>query len=360
MVVYGATASGAMASIAAAQHHMHVLLLEPGAHVGGMVTGGLSNSDVEGQEKLIGGLTRRFFTALGTHYNKPVAWAFEPHVAEQTMLDMLKSAGVELLFHARLIGVEKNGSSITRIRLERNRDFSAKAFIDSSYEGDLMKAAGVNYVVGRESIAKYNEPLAGRQDLLPGHHQFRFPVSADTASGLLPHVVPQQEVGVTGAADGRFQSYCFRLCLTENPADRLPVERPAAYDPKLYELARRYIESANGALAIGDFLGIVRIPNGKSDVNSTGPVSTDLNGASWAYPEANYQRPQQIWNEHLTWAQGLVYFLQNDPAVPTSIREQANRWGLPKDEFAGYRSLAQSTVRPRGSTHARRVRADST
>ncbi len=334
VIVYGATASGAMAAIAAAQQQMHVLLLEPGAHVGGMVTGGLSNSDVEGQQNLIGGLTRRFFAALGTHYNKPVAWAFEPHVAEKTMFEMLNSAGAGLLFHARLIGVEKNGASITRIRLEGDREFSAKVFIDSSYEGDLMKAAGVSYVVGRESSAKYDESLAGRQDLLPGHHQFRFPVSADTDAGLLPLVVPQEGVAVTGAADGRFQSYCFRLCLTEDPADRLPVERPAAYDGKRYELARRYIESANGALTLGDFLGIVRIPNGKSDVNSTGPVSTDLNGASWAYPEASYGRRQQIWNDHLSWAQGLIYFLQTDPVVPQNMREQAHRWGLPKDEFS--------------------------
>jgi hypothetical protein len=114
----------------------------------------------------------------------------------------------------------------------------------------------------------------------------------------------------------------------------LPVERPAGYDPKRYELARRYIESAKGALTLGDFVGVVRIPNGKSDVNSTGPVSTDLNGASWEYPEASYERRRQIWNEHLTWAQGLIYFLQNDPAVPQTIREHANRWGSPKDEFA--------------------------
>jgi hypothetical protein len=96
------------------------------------------------------------------------------------------------------------------------------------------------------------------------------------------------------------------------------------YDAKRYELARRYLESAKGALALNDFLGIVKIPNGKSDVNSTGPVSTDLLGASWEYPEASYKRRQQIWDEHLQWAQGLLYFLQNDVAVPESIQQQAS------------------------------------
>jgi hypothetical protein len=334
VVVYSADASGTIAAVAAANKGMRVALLEPGAHIGGMVTGGLSNSDVEGQQQLIGGLARRFFESAGAHYGKPVSWAFEPHVAEQIFNDMLKNSGVRIFFHSRLIAVQKEGSSIIRLRVEGGREFQAKIFIDSSYEGDLMKAAGVSYTIGREAQSKYNESLAGRQDLLPGRHQFRFAVSADTAgAGLLPLVVAQKDVAPTGASDGRFQSYCFRLCLTQDPADKLPVQRPTGYDPKRFELARRYLQSAKGALSLDDFLGIVRIPNGKADVNSTGPVSTDLNGASWAYPEASYERRRQIWDEHLTWAQGLLYFLQTDPSVPQTIRDQANHWGLPKDEF---------------------------
>jgi hypothetical protein len=99
-------------------------------------------------------------------------------------------------------------------------------------------------------------------------------------------------------------------------------------------MASRYIESANGQLTLQDFLGVGRLPNGKADINSNGPVSTDLLGASWEYPEANAERRRQIWDEHLRWAQGLIYFLQHDPAVPEKIRGEALRWGLPKDEFA--------------------------
>lgn len=323
-----------MAAVAAAKEGLRVALVEPGSHVGGMVSGGLSNSDVENQQQLMGGLARSFFAAAGAHYHQPNAWAFEPHVAEEILRNMLASAGVKIFFHSRLIGAEKRGSNIVRIRVEGDREFSASIFIDSSYEGDLMKASGVSYVVGREARSRYNEPLAGRQDLLPGRHQFRFAVSADAAGGgLLPLVVPEEEVARTGDTDGRFQSYCFRLCLTEEASNRLPINRPDGYDPARYALASRYVESAKGSLSLGDFLGIVRIPNGKSDVNSTGPVSTDLLGANWEYPEASYARRKQIWDEHLSWAQGLIYFLQNDRAVPESIREQANRWGLPKDEF---------------------------
>src|SRR5581483_1891863 len=153
--------------------------------------------------------------------------------------------GVNTFFHARLVGADKTGSVLTGIQVEGGHEFNASVFIDSSYEGDLMKAAGVSYVVGRESRSRYNEPLAGRQDLLPGRHQFRFTVSADAPEGgLLPLVVPEEKVAQIGEGDGRFQSYCFRLCLTEDPTNRLPIARPSGYDPNRYLLASRYLQSA--------------------------------------------------------------------------------------------------------------------
>lgn len=338
VVVYGATASGVMASVAAAQHGLQVALLEPGQHVGGMVSGGLSNSDVDRQQTLIGGLTREFFVRAGKHYGKAISWAFEPHVAERILRNMLDEAHVRVFFHARLGSISKEREALRVLHTDNGRDFAARIFIDSSYEGDLMKAAGVSYTVGREGRSRYGESLAGRQDFLPGKHQFSFPVSAEQGppesnSLSLRYIVPQEKVAATGEGDGRFQSYCFRLCLTDNPADRLPVVEPAEYNAADYELARRYLESAHGKLTLGDFLGIVPIPNGKADVNSTGPVSTDLLGASWEYPEASYGRRQQIAEEHLRWAQGLIYFLGNDSAAPESIRAAMRRWGLPKDEF---------------------------
>jgi len=338
VVVYGGTAGGAMAAVAAAQHGLNVALLERGNHIGGMVSGGLSNSDVDRQEPLVGGLTLKIFQAIGRHYGKPVAWAFEPHVAEQTFTETLEQARVHTFFRARLARISKSGSRIQSLSTESGDTFSAKIFLDAGYEGDLMKAAGVSYTVGREGVDRYNESLAGRQDLLPGRHQFVYPVSAaapPAAMGgpLLPYVVPQAKVAPTGSADGHFQSYCFRLCLTETPDNSLPIEKPAGYQPLRFELVRRYIESGKGALSLRDFLGIVKIPNGKADINSTGPVSTDLLGASWEYPEASYQRRQQIWDEHLTWAQGLLYFLQNDTSVPEQLRSEARHWGLPEDEF---------------------------
>ena len=321
VVVYGGTAGGVMAAVAAAQHGLRVALLEPGRHVGGMVSGGLSSSDVESQQQLVGGLTHQFFARLGRHYGEASAYKFEPHVAEQTFRDMLAEAHVQFFPNARVADVAKEGAQIQVLRTQGAGGFHGKIFIDCGYEGDLMKAAGVAYTVGREGQQKYGEWLAGRQDLLPGPHQFAFPVSAErmeggSANALLQYVMPQEKVVPTGEGDGHFQSYCFRLCLTDDPGNRLAVEKPDGYDPARYELARLYLESGKGALSLRDFLGIVRIPNGKADVNSTGPVSTNLLGASWEYPEASYERRKQIWDEHLTWAQGLIYFCRTTDRFP--------------------------------------------
>ena len=197
-----------------------------------------------------------------------------------------------------------------------------------------MKAAGVSYAVGRDSRSLYGESLAGRQDFLPGRHQLTVAVVANDAGGkLLPYVLPQEKLEATGAGSRKFQSYCFRICVTRNPSNRLPLPRPEGYDAGRFELARAYLEALGDSARLNDFMGISLLPNDKTDINSGGAVSTNLPGASWEYPEASYERRQEIWNEHLTWAQGLLYFLANDPAVPERLRAEMNQWGLAKDEF---------------------------
>ncbi|MGI8746239.1 MAG: FAD-dependent oxidoreductase [Bryobacteraceae bacterium] len=334
LVVYGATASGSIAAIAAAKEGVRVALVEPGQHPGGMVSGGLSRTDMDRQDNVIGGLTRKFFESLGHHYNKPIAWTFEPKVAENQFRERLEQAKVKTYFGSGLAGIAKNGARITRLRTENGIELEAAVFIDSSYEGDLMKAAGVSYAVGREGRSRYGESLAGRQDFLPGSHQFHFPVLSRGSDGqLLQGVIAQEKSGQLGEGDGKFQSYCFRLCLTNVPDNRLPIEPPPGYSASRYQLVKNYLASGKGDLALHDFMGLSPLPNGKADVNSNGPVSTDLLGASWEYPDAGQARRRQIWNEHLHWAQGLVYFLQHDESVPPALRAEALNWGLPKDEF---------------------------
>ncbi len=338
VVVYGATASGVMAASAAAQRGLSVALVYPGHHVGGMVSGGLSYTDVDRQEHLIGGGTRAFFRRLGAHYGEAIGWRFEPHVAEQTFRDVLRDAQVRLFPEEQLASVRKQGSAVAELDCESHDAFAAKVFIDSSYEGDLMKAAGVSYTIGREGQNKYGETLAGRQDLLPGVHQFRTDVFAEglplsPAEGAVgPHITPQSQVASTGQGDGRFQSYCYRITVTDDPQNRIPFTAPAGYNPAEYELLKRYIAS-NPAITLKGILGINRIPNGKGDTNSNGPVSLDYLGGNLEYPEASPQRRAEIADAHLRWAVGLFYFLQNDASVPPALQTAARAWGLPKDEF---------------------------
>lgn len=335
LAVYCATAGGSVAAIAAAQSGLKVVLLEPGRHVGGMVSGGLGRTDMDRQQHLIAGLAGEFYARVGKRYNQPLAWFFEPGVAEGVFREWLASAGVTTRFEQPLASVRKDGARITALITTGGASYEADVFIDASYEGDLLKAAGVSYSTGRESRSRFGESLAGRQDILPGHHQLRVPTSAlDDDGKLLPYLVPEDRVVPTGEADGLIQSWCFRLCLTSDPANRIEITRPAHYDPKRFALVRNYLRALGPSARLNDFLGISPMPNNKTDVNAGGGVSTNLPGAGLAYIEASPARRLEIWEEHRSWAHGLLYFLANDPAVPESIRAEARRWGLPKDEFA--------------------------
>jgi hypothetical protein len=334
VLVYGGTAGGAVAAVAAAREGMDVVLLEPRRHIGGMLSGGLGRTDMDRQEYVIGGMARRFFVEAGRHYGEPVAWTFEPKVAEGILRAWLREAGVEVLFEHRLDTVSREGNRIVGIKTLNGAEFRAKVFIDSSYEGDLMARAGVSYTVGREARSEYGESLAGRKEIQPGQHQFPAPVSPYDESGrLLPYVVHDDDLGEVGSGDRKVQAYCFRLCLTDVEENRIPISRPEHYDPARYELLRRYIQSLSVFKEPRRLLGVSRIPNGKTDLNSGPAVSTNLTGASWEYPEASYERREEIWQEHLTWTQGLLYFMGNDPNVPADIRAEVQRWGLARDEF---------------------------
>jgi len=334
VVVYGATAGGAVAAIAAAKEGVKVALVEPGRHVGGMVSGGLGRTDMDRQQHVIGGYSREFFERAGKAYGLPVAWTFEPKVAERTFVEWLREANVPVYFGHRLASVRKTRNRVDAASMENGVEFSAQVFIDASYEGDLMKAAGVSYAIGRETRTKYGESWAGRREFLPGGHQLQVPVSPyDERGKLLPHIQPYDSIGQLGEGDGKIQPYCFRICLTRIKENQLPIPPPNNYNPERYLLVKRYMAALGDRAALAHFLGISEMPNGKTDINAGGGVSTNLPGASWDYPEADYRRRAEIWDEHLTWAQGLLYFLGHDPSVPAKVRAEMNRWGLAKDEF---------------------------
>jgi len=331
VVVYGGSAGGAIAAVTAAAEGVSVALLEPGRHIGGMVSGGLGKTDF-GNKTVIGGLSREFFIRLGKYYNKPIAWYFEPHVAESIFNNWLKAVKVQVFLGHRLERATKRGNQIVRIHTGNGAVFSAKIFIDCSYEGDLMAGAGVSYTWGREGQEVYGESLAGVREYSK-YHQFDVPISGYDESGKLLPCVNEVLRGNPGQGDKKIQAYNFRVCLSNRKENQVPFPRPVNYDSHRYEILRRYLAKRDKDLKLNDIMIVSMMPNGKTDINNRGPFSTDHIGANWDYPEANYKRRREIWDDHVNYVQGFFYFLANDPSVPKHLQDEINQFGLAKDEF---------------------------
>jgi hypothetical protein len=337
--VYGGTAAGVAAAVAASRQGLHVVLIEPAAHIGGMVSGGLSHTDT-GDPSVIGGISREFFERVGRHYGEAVEWNFEPHVANQVFHEMLREANVTLLVNSPLRekdGVRIRHGLLTAIVLQDGTVIRAKVFADASYEGDLMGEAGVHYTWGRESTSEYGESLAGVRGRQRPDHHFNVRVSPYAEDGsLLPEAQPGPKPPI-GTGDKKVQAYSFRLCLTDDPSNQIPYPKPEGYDPHRYELLKRLIEAETQAQGhpptMHQMVIMSPLKDHKFDINSFGAFSTDHIGASWDYPTAGYDRRAAIWRDHYAYVAGFLYFLANDPSVPASLRAEVNRYGLAKNEF---------------------------
>ncbi|MEN6536400.1 MAG: FAD-dependent oxidoreductase, partial [Bryobacteraceae bacterium] len=343
LAVYGGTAGGVMTAVAGARSGLKTVLLNPGKHIGGMVSGGLSGTDV-GRREVIGGMSLEFYWRAGKHYDldrhlQETAWMPEPKVAEAIMRDMLKDAGVTLIEEGPLrekTGVRKDGARIVEITAENGSTIRAKVFADCSYEGDLMAQAKVSYTFGREGISQYGESLAGVRAVTPSH-QFAVDIPARDENGkLLPEISPDSR-GEPGSADKRIQAYNFRVIATDRPENRIPWPKPDNYDPKRYELLARYLTAMTafmGSPLTFNEVGLLRIiPNDKADLNNRGGFSTDYIGKNYGYPDGTYAERERIWKDHEEYQKGFYYFLATDPRVPKPLQEEVQRYGLAKDEF---------------------------
>jgi hypothetical protein len=343
LVVYGGTAAGVMTAVAGARQGLKTVLLEPRGHVGGMVSGGLSGTDV-GRREVIGGLALEFYFLAGRRYGlerhlQEVAWMPEPGVAEAIFRDLLRDAGVTLLERHPLrerTGVRKEGARITEVITENGERFRAAIFADTSYEGDLMAQAKVSYTLGRESSQQYGESLAGVRAVTPSH-QFAVAIPARDESGRLLPEVSAEPRGEPGSADRRIQAYNFRVIATNVAPNRLPWPKPDHYDPGRYELLARYLNAMTTYLGrpldINEVNLLRVIPNGKADWNNRGGFSTDYIGQNYDYPDGDYATRARIWKDHENYQKGFYYFLAHDPRVPKSLQDQMNQWGLARDEF---------------------------
>jgi hypothetical protein len=343
LVVYGGTASGVMTAYSAAKQGLHVILLEPTQHLGGMVTGGLSATDYA-YFPVIGGYTREFYKQAGTTYGQgdlehPADWLSEPKVGEAIFNQWLRAAGVEVHLGERLKekgGVGMKGKTLTSLVTEDGKRWTGKVFADCSYEGDVMAESHVTYVVGREGEETYHESLAGVRPDTP-KHQFLWKISPyDDAHKLLPEVDPGP-LAAGGSADKKVQSYNFRLILTDAPANKIPWTKPTGYDPSRFALLVRYVQSYKEHTGKDPVLRTVTNPvcfsHNKCDFNNNGPFSTDYIGKSWAYPDASYAERKRIWDAHMLYTESFFYFLATDPQIPKSLQDDANKWGRAKDEF---------------------------
>ncbi len=331
VVIYCANAAGIIAALQLRQAGHSVAIAEPSGWIGGMTAGGLGATDI-GNKEAIGGLARQFYRDLGAHYGVPEAWTFEPSAARKVLEGYLAGAEIPVFFHQQLRSVRKEGNRITELTMEDGAVYRARYFIDTSYEGDLMAAAKVSYTVGREGNARYGETFNGIQFGHPNHNFRRFVdpyrVAGDARSGLCHGVQPGLP-GVQGAGDASVQAYNFRLCLTNRDDLRTPFPCPPGYDPEEYELLRRYL-----AAGVWDALWLNKeMPNRKSDTNNHGGFSTDFIGGNHDWPDATPARREEIFQAHVRYQKGLLYFLANDPGVPAAIREEVNQWGLAGDEF---------------------------
>ncbi|MDZ4701487.1 MAG: FAD-dependent oxidoreductase [Rhodothermales bacterium] len=354
LVIYGCTSAGIAAAVQGRRMDRSVIVVCPERHLGGLTSSGLGWTD-SGVKEAIGGIARGFYRRVKAHYDGPDAWGFqdpasfagydtendaiwmfEPRVAELTFEAIVAEHGIDIRRDAwldRERGVVKEGATVVSISMLDGATYRGRMFIDATYEGDLMAAAGISYTVGRESNSTYGEMLNGVQTRNAIKHQFDRPVDAyiipgKPESGLLPRI-QGRDPGKEGEGDHRIQAYTYRMCLTNVPENRVPFPKPAGYDPMHYELLARYLDLGWREV----FAKFDSIPNNKTDTNNHGAFSTDNIGMNYAYPEASYEERRAILREHIEYQQGLLWFLANDPRVPADVQQAMSVWGLAKDEF---------------------------
>ncbi|MCX8090672.1 MAG: FAD-dependent oxidoreductase [Verrucomicrobiae bacterium] len=337
--VYGGTSGGVAAAVAAARLGKSVVLLSLNTHVGGMSASGLGVTDIGpgNDTSYLGGISREFYRRVGAAYGSTnlVIW-FEPRVAEQVFWQMLAEAGVPVYSNKLLASVTMTNNRIVELRTQDGSVFRAKQFIDTTYEGDLMAAAGVTFTWGREGTNVYGESLAGIRPLGGSYNYDPYVVPGNPASGLLP-LVQTNTGGNVGDGDRRLQAYNYRLCLTQNPTNKIPLTAPTNYSEANYELVRRYIAARvakDGAVSLGQLIHIQTIiPNGKTDINANGELSTDYVGYNHTWATNTYAGREQLRAEHENYIRGLLWFLATSTNIPPNLNAEMQSWGLCKDEF---------------------------
>jgi FAD dependent oxidoreductase len=348
LVVYGDSSGAVTAAISAKREGRSVILVSPVSFLGGMSSSGLGATDFLAYRSTFGGIASEFYDGVANAYGKSFVRSFEPHVGKQAFEKLIADSGVTVVFNEQLDrssgkGVTMDGKRITAITTMSGKTYRGKMFIDASYVGDLMAAAGVTYTVGREPESQYGEDMNGvrRGDTKPRVHYGQkdkdhfiaevdpYVKLGDPSSGLLPHI--NKADGLTnGQSDKKIQAYNYRVCLTSDPANRIPIEKPEGYREIDHELLLRNFEAGDTRMPAL----IEPLADGKKvDWNNMHAVGSDYVGANYEYPEASYERRLEIEQAHQTYIRGFLWTMANSPRVPEVIRTRTATYGLPKDEF---------------------------
>lgn len=334
VVIYGATSAAISAAIQLKRFGKECLIVEITNHVGGMTTSGLSATDL-GSEHAVGGISKEFYTKISSYYQKEKEYNFEPKIAQEIMDDWIQEYQIPIYLKQPLKEVIKEKGKIKKIVTETGTVFAADLFIDASYEGDLMAQSGISYAVGREANSQYKEIYNGIQ-FKEQHHKFEcwidpYVEEGNPESGLLAGIqdISLKDLGYNGASDDSIQAYNFRITLTTEANNKISFPKPNNYNPNRYLLLLRYIHAGYwDAMNLNSSL-----PNKKWDLNNYGAYSTDHIGKNYNWPDGDYETREKIYQDHVEYNQGMLYFLANDSRVPQNIRDEVNQFGLPKDEY---------------------------
>lgn len=376
VVIYGSSPAAFTAAIKARELGKSAIIVSPETRMGGLTTGGLGQTDI-GNKRAFGGLALQFYRDIAAYYKNDAnwkwqargdylpdgqcagtkgsdsMWTFEPSAALNVLNDWERKHSLVIRRGEKLDrsgkGVESVNGRIVAFKTTDGKVYRGKVFIDATYEGDLMAAAGVTYFVGREANSVYGETVSGNAPYARGakNHNFEagvdpYVVKGDPSSGLLPNVEPYNPNEKIGDGDKRVQAYCFRMCLTDVPENRIPFAKPAGYNELDYELLFRNLELqeknhpewANETRFVYGYPWIhSMMPNRKTDANNRLGFSTDFIGRNWEWPEASYERREEILKEHLDYQRGLMWTLAYHPRVPERLRKVYSQWGTCKDEF---------------------------
>lgn len=369
VVVVGGTPAGITTAIAVAREGKSCLILERTEHIGGLPVNGLGATDI-GTRGATTGLFEQFVALNKAYYTEQYGeespqvqhssngYHFEPHVAAKSfekMINQVSSGKIVILtqrqFDSEPRYVVKNVNQIESIRVLNRKTgdeehYKAKVFIDATYEGDLGAAAGVPYKLGREGAEEYNEPCAGKIYRWWKHGP--------------------DEYGTTYQGDNAIQAYNYRLCLTNNPDNRMLAIKPEHYnreefvsliddvltgrntdirfsrvDAEKVEENKQRILNGERTSVPGDSWGIrklssmVQLPNMKVDANNQhlALISTDLPEENWAWPTSGWAWRDSFAERLRSYTMGLLWFAQNDEGLPIQFREACKEWGFAKDEY---------------------------